>query len=143
MAAVLILGDAASAGRADAWRALVSALRDPTPMVWATADQVLAGVLKQDRLPTIGWGPSIGELRTFLDGTNLYVYERVLEVLTATRVSPALATPLLRGGGQLLLAKLSSSYPQAQHHVRAFLVQIAGRDLGSDPLAWQAWIGEL
>jgi hypothetical protein len=143
MAAVLVLGEAAAAGQADAWRTLVTALRDPTPMVWTTADLVLYGALAHGGASAIDWTPVIPELRAFLDGTNLYALDRVVEVLTATRVSPGLAVPLLRGGGQLLLAEFSSARPQEHERARAFLVQLAGRDLGDDPRVWQTWISAL
>jgi hypothetical protein len=59
-------------------------------------------------------------------------------------LDPALASPLLNGGGYMvlakLLAKLRSQRTAERQAAPRFLVQIAGRDLGDDAAAWEAWV---
>lgn len=78
-----------------------------------------------------------------LDGTNLFAHTRLLEVLAATGAAPALAPALLRGGGDIVLAKLGAGWPGEREAARRFLAAVAGRDLGADPAAWRAWVASL
>jgi hypothetical protein len=124
------------------WGTLVDALRDPNGIVSATASQVL-GTLGHALPRTVNWTPFVPSLRALLDGTNLFAYNTVLTLLAQTKVSPALARPLLRGGGELLVAKLRSQDPFASHAAHRLLVQLAGEDLGVDAIKWQRWLAAL
>lgn len=140
VAAAMLLANFAADDRA--WRALADALRDPAPQVRTAAMQVLHG-LTADRPRRVDWVPAAGALRAVLDGTNLFAHNDLLEALAATRVAPALAGPLLRAGGHLVLAKLGSRGPRERAAARGFLAQVAGRDLGAAPEPWAGWIGGL
>jgi hypothetical protein len=124
------------------WGALVDALRDPNGIVNATVSQVL-GTLGHAVPRTVNWTPFVPSLRALLDGTNLFAYNTVLTLLAQTKVSPALARPLLRGGGELLVAKLRSQDPIGSRAARRLLVQLAGEDLGADAIPWQRWLAAL
>jgi hypothetical protein len=91
----------------------------------------------------VNWAPTIQTLRAILDGTNLSAHDQLMEVLAATQVDPALARPLLKDGGYIVLAKLGSQGMAERQAARRFLVQIAGRDLGDDPEPWQEWLRSL
>ena len=138
--AAMLLANFAADDRA--WRALADALRDPAPAVRTAAMQVLYG-LADARARPVDWAPAAGALRAVLDGTNLFAHTDLLEALTATRVAPSLAGPLLGGGGHLVLAKLGSAGPRERAAARRFLVQVAGRDLGADAEPWARWVGSL
>jgi hypothetical protein len=122
-----------------AWWALADALRDPMGVVSGTAAQVLAH-LPNAASHTVDWAPATPTLRAILDGTNLFAHNEMMEVLAATRVDPALARPLLGGGGFLVLAKLGAQGQVERQAAHRFLVQIAGRDLGDDPAPWRTWV---
>ena len=121
------------------WWALTEALRDPTATVRGTAAQVLTTLSR--RAPhRVDWTPATATLRALLDGTNLFAHNQVMEVLAATQVDSALARPLLNGGGDLVLAKLRSQGMAEKQASRRLLVQLAGRDLGESPMAWEEWL---
>ena len=135
--AVVILAN--FAGSDTTWWALADALRDPEASVRGTAAHVMTAL--SGRAPRrVNWAPASPTLRALLDGTNLFAHNAVMEVLAATEIEPALARPLLAGGGHIVLAKLRSQGTAERQASRRFLVQVAGHDLGDSPSAWQAWL---
>ena len=124
------------------WWALADALRDQDGMVSATASQVLSA-LSKGAAKTVDWGPAADGIRAVLDGTNLFAHNDLLDALTATKVNPALAAALLRGGGELILAKLSSQDPIATRAAHRFLAQVSGHDFGNSEAAWESWVRSL
>ncbi len=124
------------------WWTLAEALRDRDAMVSATASQVLS-VLSNGAARPVNWAPAADGLRAVLDGTNLSAHNTLLEALAATRVDPALASALLGGGGELILAKLRSQDPSGARAARRFLTQVSGHDFGQDAAAWEKWIRSL
>ena len=121
------------------WWALADALRDQDGMVSGTVSQVLS-TLSRDAARPVNWTAVAGSLRALLDGTDLFVHNTVLDALAATQVDPALAGTLLRGGGELVLAKLRSHDPSGAGAAHRFLVQLSGRDFGQDAAAWEHWV---
>ena len=124
------------------WWALADALRDRDGMVSATASQVLS-TLSRGAAKTVDWAPVEDGIRAVLDGTDLFAHNDLLDALTATKVNPALAAALLRGGGELILAKLSSQDPIATRAAHHFLAQVSGHDLGKNEAAWEKWVRSL
>jgi hypothetical protein len=105
VAAVVLLAN--FAGSDSTWWALTDALRDPMGAVSGTAAQVLSALTS--KAPRhVNWAPATQTVRSILDGTNLFAHNEMMEVLAATKVDPALARPLLKGGGYIVLAKLGS-----------------------------------
>jgi hypothetical protein len=140
VAAIMLLGTFSSSDTT--WWALMDALRDPVGMVSATAAQQLSA-FSRGAPRSVNWAPATDTLRALIDGTNLFVHNEVLSLLTTTRIDTGLARPLLRGGGDMVLAKLSSHGSNERNAARAFLIQIAGRDLGDDVTVWREWIRSL
>jgi hypothetical protein len=124
------------------WWALADAFRDQDPMVSATASQVLS-TLSQSVARTVNWAPAADDVRAVLDGTALFTQTILLDALAATRVDPALASTLLRGGGELVLAKLRSQDPRGSRAAYRFLAQVSARDFGQNAAAWENWIRSL
>ena len=124
------------------WWALTDALRDPDARVRGTASQVLAA-LTHGAPRRVNWAPAAQSLRAVLDGTNLFAHDALMEALAATGVEPALARPLLKDGGYLVLAKLGAQGLSERQASRRFLIQLAGRDLGDSPTAWREWLDGL
>jgi hypothetical protein len=61
-----------------------------------------------------------------------------------TKIDTALAGPLLgHGGARLVVAYLRAKHDDQRDLARAFLVGMAGRDLGSDPTSWESWVEHL
>jgi hypothetical protein len=141
LAAVVVLSQFAAFD--STWWALAEGLRDPDNMVRATSTQVL-GMLTQVAARPVDWTPAVPALRALLDGTNLFAHTQLMETLAATRVSPELAPRLLGGGGgAIVLAKVGALDPRARTAAHRLLTQLAGRDLGDDPAAWQRWVAAL
>ena len=139
VAGVVLLANFATAD--STWWTLADALRDPSGVVSGTARQVLSA-LRRGAARRVDWAPAANTVRAILDGTNLFAHSEMMEVLATTHVDPALAGPLLKGG-HIVLAKLRSQGTDERQAARRFLVQVARRDLGGDPAAWDDWLGRL
>jgi hypothetical protein len=139
VAAVIIAGFLESDS---SWWALADALRDQNGMVSATASQVLGTVARNAARP-VNWAPVTDGIRAVLDGTNLFAHNTLLETLVATRVNPELAPGLLRGGGELVLAKLRSEDLHTARLAQRFLTQVSGRDFGQNAGRWGRWVQSL
>ncbi|MBL0938507.1 MAG: hypothetical protein IBJ03_06420 [Gemmatimonadaceae bacterium] len=137
-AAVVVL---AGFGERDAtWHALADALRDGQEAVRKSALTVLQILPSR----TVDWTPVVPGLRALLGGTNVAATEAVLRTLARSRVSPALAGPLLHGNAEWVLAHLRSRNPATSFEARALLVQLnGGKDLGADARLWEQWLGSL
>ena len=124
-----------------AWWLLANTLRDPTPHVRSVAGNVLRTLTKH--VPrNVDWAPAAPALRHLLRGTNLFSFPQVLQMLTATKVSPALQEELLGGGGELVLAHLGANHEASRKMARQFLVQLSGEQHKSRS-AWREWIEKL
>lgn len=140
IAAVVLMNFPAEDG---AWRSLVSGLRDPDSAVRASALQAVNS-LATYHARKVDWRPASADLVSLLHGTNLFAFQFVLKTLTLTQIDNTLAGPILRDGG----ARLAIAYLRARHHeqydlAHQFLVQIRGRDLGSDTKLWEQWVARL
>jgi hypothetical protein len=126
-----------------AWRSLVSGLRDPDGLVQSTCLQTLNS-LATFCPRKVDWAPTATDLISLLHGTDLFAFQFVLKALTATRIDPELAGPILgHGGGRLVLAYLRAEHEEQRALARSFLSQMRGGDLGSDPELWEKWIAGL
>lgn len=125
--------------RDSAWWVVTDALRDPSSgMVNATASQVLR-MMAEHSPRTVDWAPVANRLRYVIDGTNLFAFDGLLNVLTSTSVSPALAPALLANGGTILSAKLRSGDAAARQATRGFLAQLSGLP-STDDAKLGAWL---
>jgi len=138
--AASILG--AQRGRVRAWYALVKGLRDPDERVAAAAEMGLISLLTGTQ-SRIDWRPAVADLRAVLDGTNVLALRTTLLVLTKTRVDPKLARALIRDNGGLVLDLLASHSPEHRDAAHAFLIRLAGKDLGPSPDNWRTWLREV
>jgi len=125
--------------RDSAWWVVTDALRDPSGgMVNATASQVLR--MMAERSPrSVDWAPIADRLRYVIDGTNLFAFNGLLNVLTSTSISPSLAPALLANGGTILSAKLRSGDGAAKQAARGFLAQLSGLPSTNDSKL-EAWL---
>lgn len=123
---------------------LADALTDANGMVSDFAQRSMKA-LSQARSRTVDWGPATPVLRRLLDGTNLFAFETIVEVLHETRVAPELAKQLVGGdgGGTMLLASARAVEPTTRTRARRLLQHLSGRDHGEDWAAWQAWMRAL
>ncbi len=102
---------------------LADALLDRHDEMSDFASKALAAVARRAHRSTsrrVDWEPARDTLRRLTDGTNLFEFDTLVEVLVLTDVSPRLAAPLLSGGGgDLLLAAAGSSDRVTREHARA------------------------
>lgn len=140
LAAVILMN---FSSRDAAWTRLASGLRDPAEIVQSTCLQALNS-LATFHPHKVDWAPAVSDLVHLLRGTDLFAFQFVLKGLTATQINPDLARPLLgHGGARLVMAYLRAEHPEQHELAHAFLVALAGRDLGNDPAAWSAWVASL
>lgn len=128
----------------ETWRSLVRGLRDPDARVNATCSQALNSLATY--MPrVVDWRPVSEDIAHVLRGTNLFALRFLLKQLTATKIDPALSSYLLaNGGGRLVLSYLRAQEDHdARYLAHRFLVQLRGRDLGTEPSPWEAWISGL
>ncbi len=137
MLAAAILG--AQRGRAGAWYALVKGLRDPDERVAAASEMGLTSLLTGTQ-SRIDWRPAIADLKAILDGTNVLALRTTLLVLTKTKIDPRVARTLVRENGGLVLDLLDSHSLEHRDAAHAFLVRLAGKDLGMSTDRWRAWL---
>ncbi|HUP19365.1 MAG TPA: hypothetical protein VM778_05355 [Gemmatimonadota bacterium] len=128
----------------ETWHALARAARgfgpDDRSRGLAVASLTALG---QRHARPVDWTPAADDLRALLDGTSVFAFPQVLEVLARTRVSRDLAGPLLAGGGELVLDHLSISIPSTRARAMGVLEGLSGLDYGSDAERWRAWIETL
>jgi hypothetical protein len=140
LAAVVLMNFASEDG---AWRSLVSGLRDPDELVQAACLQALNS-LATFHPRKVNWAPAVSDLVDLLHGTDLDAFQFVLKTLIATSVDSALASSLLtHGGARLAIAYLHAEHEEQRNLAHIFLVVIAGRDLGNNPVFWENWVATL
>ena len=128
----------------ETWHALARAARgfEPDDRSRGLAVAALTALGQRHARP-VDWVPAAEDLRALLDGTSVFAFPQVLEVLARTRVSRELAGPLLAGGGELVLAHLAISIPSTRARAMGVLEGLSGLDHGSDAELWRAWIETL
>ena len=124
------------------WNALMSVQLDPWEEVSESALTSLAG-LATHLARRIDWTASSEMISAILDGNRLEHFTEILDILSATSISPVLAPFILPGHEELLLAYLAAHHEPERASAHRFLVTIAGRDLGNDPALWRKWIAGL
>lgn len=124
------------------WWAVLEALRDESERV-RTAAEVTLSALLQSGEREVNWAPAAPTLRHLLNGTNVSAFQRVLRVLTETRIDPAIARSLLPESRALLLAHLQAEHREAREAARAFVAQVSRQDFGSDSEPWVQWVVSL
>jgi hypothetical protein len=134
--AALIVGNFAD--KDEAWWALADAQRDPVGIVSGMASATLGMMTKTPR--AVNWEPIATQLSYIVGGTNLFAFTRTIDVLTATNVSPSLATRLLSNGDTMVRAKLGSNAPGSREGAARFLAQLSGMPATSTSLDFARWL---
>jgi hypothetical protein len=125
------------------WHALADALRDPSPLVRTVASQSLRA-LHAGAPRRVDWRPATATLQALLQGTNLFAFDVILDVLTTTANGAHLRRPLLaRGGGDIVLDLLNSREPAARVRGYRFLRMLGPGDLGPNAEPWRRWMASL
>jgi hypothetical protein len=140
VAALSVLGNFLS--HDSAWHAILTSFCDSDARVSSSATAILAGYAQVQK-KAVDWSPAVATIRALLDGTNLFAFVPTIKILTATGVSPKLAAPLLKKGGDLLVDFLRAHRQSEKNLAHDLLVQLARRDFGYDSAKWSAWIAAL
>lgn len=127
--------------RDSALYALVDAVREPDGMVVGLAGAVLNEVANGTP-KRVNWRPAAKSLHAILDGTQPFELSAVMRLVAKTGADTALARPLLKKGGSMILAYAGAETPIPRQEAIYLLTQLAGRDLGS-AAAWKAWVEAL
>jgi len=124
------------------WWILVDALRDPDGRVSQTAQQALSTISKT--FPRqVNWCPMVNSIKYLIDGTNLFAFSTIADVLIKTKVSSSLARPLLKDGTDILLDFLKAHHLNEKEIAWKLLVLLGGKDFGFDDKKWVNWISSL
>jgi len=125
-----------------AWHDLVSTLIDPDGRVQTLAGAILRGLIgvERGRNRPVRWESAQEPLAALLDGTNLFAFPTVLELLAATEVRSALARQLIRRAPDLLLAYVGAEHEGTRETAIEFLKFVSGEDFGANPEAWSEWL---
>ena len=125
------------------WWALTEVIRGTGLQDFSGTEAIVAlNSLGIAHSPPVDWGPVTDNLRAIFDGTNLFAVAPLMQVLTNTEISPALAGEVI-GDGRYILAYLRSPNPAVRLQARQFLRQISGEDHGDDAARWEEWVASL
>ena len=122
------------------WHRLVSDLIDPDGRVQTVAGAVLRGLLGAEENRSVRWESAHEPLMALLDGTNLFAFPIVLELLAATEIAPAFGRHLIRSAPDLLLAYVGAEHEGTRESAIDFLKLVSGEDFGANPEAWSEWL---
>jgi hypothetical protein len=139
VASALVLGQKADDPRA--WLALMKGLRGPSDYATSAGQMVLSGMIRSNP-PAINWKPAENDIAGLLAGTNLFAYLDVLNVLSATRIDPALGRKLARKHKSLLVDNVNSKSPMRRSSTMRFVNHISGMNF-SDPASATVWLHKL
>ena len=124
------------------WFALLESMRETDGIVKGVAATVLTSMASTEPR-TVDWTPAATTIHAMLDGTSLFEFSEMLEVLSATGLGPRWSRPFLAQGGEMLLAHAAAELPILRHAAHRFLTTISGQDFGSDVQRWRGWIAGL
>jgi len=140
MAAVALLSNFTDDDRV--LHALLRAQLEADGPVGAMASMVLSS-FAQTSPRSVDWAPVAPELHQMLRGTALFHLTGTLRLLAATGADSSLAVPLLRDGGEMLLAFAAAESTDLRSSAHRLLVALRGKDLGHDAKAWANWVRTL
>jgi hypothetical protein len=126
----------------DALNSLLACLSDPYDRVSGAAEEVIKSIAPYFPKP-FDWSAYSAELKHIIDGSQLFAFDTVLNLLAVTKISPDLSSALLKNGGELVLDNLTLKHPDEREIAHNFLKQISGSDYGYDTEKWQNWINSL
>ena len=127
--------------RQETWHALIRAARGFGDQDWGRSQAAIAiGILAPHAPESMDWSPVADDLSALLDGTNLFAFMPLLEVLARTGLSAEMTASLLAGGPPLLMDHLAAESPMPKQAARRFLEKVSGESYGDDVEAWQNWI---
>lgn len=130
------------AGRDLTWWTLLDAHRDSFDSVAAIASKVLSAHSTHSPRK-VNWTPAVHSIRYMVNGTNVFLFTKTLQVLTKTNINPELGKILLKDNSQLLLAHLGAQYKPEAEAAKSFLIHLSGKDYGYEIDRWRQWIIEI
>lgn len=140
MAAVALLSNFTDDDRV--LHALMRAQLEADGPVGAMASIVLSS-FAQTSPRAVDWAPVAPELHQMLRGTAIFHLAETMRLLVATGADSSLAVPLLRDGGEMLLAFAAAEHTDLRYSAHRLLVALRGKDLGDDAGAWLNWVRAL
>ncbi len=124
------------------WWSLIDALRDPDGRVSSFAQLSLRYFLRLERKHQVNLRPVYYSLYYLLNGTNLFAFQTVLELLIQMPLPERdLHWIFRKSGAYMVLAFLGARRPEPRKTAHEFLVANFRRDLGESPDAWKHFLG--
>jgi hypothetical protein len=130
--------------RDEAWHALVRAARGFGPLDGGRdAAAMMINSMTWEVPETLDWRPVADDLAALLNGTNLFAFMPLLEVLSRTGSPPDMTRELLADGAPLVIDHLAAKSPMPRQAARLFLERVSGEEHGDDVEAWKVWMSTL
>ncbi len=82
-------------------------------------------------------------LHAVLDGTSQMLMPQIIPLVLALHPNQEFASPLLKGGGQMLLSHAGSQNRTVRQPALALLVALVPKNYGRDMDQWAAWVRSL
>ncbi|GEM_PF-3429635 len=120
------------------WWEIFSLQRDKNVMLRYYAALVLQNFEKNIR--KINWEPAVVSINALLNGTNLFLFQKILSILVKTEISPELAPMILAGSTRILNLYLNAEHNETRKIAINFIRQISGNQTLSDAAACKAWL---
>ena len=125
-----------------AWTALSETLLESDGPVRGTGFQLFRSVVASGKRPK-DLAAIFPALHAVLNGTSQVLMPQVVPLIFALRPGEAMAAPLLKNGGEMLLAHASARHRTVRDPALALLAALSPKNYGRDVERWRAWVASL
>ena len=124
------------------WTALAEGLLESDGPVRGMAMQFLRGLTASGKKPK-DLKSIFPALHAVLDGTSQMLMPQIIPLILALHPNQEFASPLLKGGGQMLLAHAGSQNRTVRQPALALLAALSPKNYGRDMDQWAVWVRSL
>jgi len=124
------------------WTALSQTLVESEGPIQRMGFSLFSSLLASGRRPK-DMNAVLPALHAILDGASQFLMPRVMTLLLGMQLDTAHAAPLLKNGGQMLLAYAGASHRGARGPALELLATLSPRNYGRDVDRWKRWVESL